>query len=79
NPGELSYMVSYSRMTPMDAIVASTRAAADLLGIGTEVGTVEPGKWADLIAVRRDPTEDAGAVEEIAWVMKGGTIVAASA
>jgi imidazolonepropionase-like amidohydrolase len=79
NPGELGYMVRYSRMTPMDAIVASTRAAADLLGIGAEVGTVEPGKWADLIAVRRDPTEDAGAVEEIAWVMKGGTIVAASA
>jgi len=79
NPGELGYMTRYSAMSPMDAIVSSTRSAADLLDIGEWVGTIAPGRKADLIAVRRDPTEDATAVEDIAWVMKGGKIVHSAA
>ncbi|MGH2811263.1 MAG: amidohydrolase family protein, partial [Actinomycetota bacterium] len=45
-------------MSPMDAIVASTRVAAENLGIGSSTGTVEPGKSADLIALGSDPLAD---------------------
>jgi imidazolonepropionase-like amidohydrolase len=75
NPGELGYMVTYSSMSPMDAIVASTRNAAELLGIASGVGTVEPGKAADLIAMEEDPLEDVAAVERLSWVIKGGVYV----
>lgn len=75
NPGELKYMVEHSSMSPMDAIVASTRNAADLLGIADEVGTIEPGKQADLIAMATNPLKDISAVEQLDWVMKSGAII----
>ena len=75
NPGELGYMVRYSSMTPMDAIVASTSSAANLLGIDGWVGTIKPGMAADLIALPADPLRDVTAVERPDWVMKGGTQV----
>lgn len=74
NPGELGYMVRFSAMTPMDAIVAATSNAATLLGIEGTVGTVAVGKAADLIATD-DPLADVTAVETPHWVMKGGEVV----
>lgn len=75
NPGELAYMVRYSEMTPMAAIVASTRSAATLLGIADLVGTIEVGKAADLIATE-DPLANIAAVETPHWVMKNGELYA---
>ncbi len=75
NPGELGYMVRYSAMTPMDAIVASTSSAARLLGIDDRAGAIRHGLAADLIAVPVDVLSDVSAVERPAWVMKNGTLV----
>jgi len=49
-------------------------AAADLLGVSAQVGSVEPGKRADLIAVRGDPLADVRLLENVAFVMKQGEI-----
>jgi imidazolonepropionase-like amidohydrolase len=75
NPGELGYLVRYSDMTPMDAIVASTKSAATLLGVDDLVGTIEAGKAADLIATD-DPLTNIAAVESPHWVMKAGELYA---
>lgn len=75
NPGELGYMVRYSAMTAMDAIVASTRSAAVLLGIDDVVGVVRPGRRADLIAMTDNPLDDITAVERLTWVIKDGEFV----
>ncbi|MEX0692661.1 MAG: amidohydrolase family protein [Gemmatimonadales bacterium] len=75
NGREFGLMVRYGGMTPMQAIVAGTSAAADLLGWGAHVGTVASGRYADLVAVRRDPLADVTVLEAVDWVMKGGEIV----
>lgn len=62
-------------MTPMEAIQAGTRVGAELLGWDDRVGTIEAGKLADIIAVTGDPSADIGALENVEFVMKGGTIV----
>ncbi|MGI8830657.1 MAG: amidohydrolase family protein, partial [Candidatus Limnocylindria bacterium] len=56
NLDELALMVE-GGMTPMEAIVASTRSAAQLMGVAEELGTLEPGKRADLVVVDGDPLE----------------------
>lgn len=61
-------------MTPVDAILAATRNAADLLGVLEEGGTIEPGKWADLIAVRGNPLEDVELLKDVGFVMKDGVV-----
>lgn len=71
---ELSYMVRYG-MTPMQAIRSATSVAADLLGQSQSLGTVAPGRWADLVAVSEDPLADISALERVRWVMKGGVVV----
>ncbi len=58
NLSELVQMTSVG-MSPMAAIEASTRVAAECLGMGDRLGTVEPGKEADLIAMGADPLADA--------------------
>jgi len=58
----------------MQAIRSATVAAADLLGVSAQVGSVEPGKRADLIAVRGDPLADVRLLENVAFVMKQGEI-----
>jgi imidazolonepropionase-like amidohydrolase len=75
NPGELGYMVRYSDMTPMDAIVASTNSAATLLDVDDQVGTIAVGKAADLIATD-DPLANISTVENPHWVMKAGELYA---
>ena len=75
NGHEFTLMVETGGMTPMQAIVAGTSAAADLLGWTQHVGTVQPGRYADLVAVRRNPLDDIAVLERVEWVMKGGVVV----
>ena len=61
-------------MKPMDAIFAATRNAADLLGAADRIGSVQPDRFADLIAVKQDPLTSPNALEQVAFVMKGGVV-----
>lgn len=62
-------------MTPMQAIKAGTSLNAELMGWEDRLGTIEPGKLADIIAVPRNPLDDITALEEVVFVMKGGEVV----
>ncbi|MGH9508501.1 MAG: amidohydrolase family protein, partial [Terriglobales bacterium] len=73
NAKQFAYMVQYG-MTPAQAIRAATASAADLLGRAADVGTLEAGKYADLIAVSADPLADVRALENVGFVMKGGKV-----
>jgi imidazolonepropionase-like amidohydrolase len=70
---QLAFMVKYG-MTPMQAIQAATSNATDLLGHSKEVGSIKPGKFADLIAVSRDPLQDVSVLENVEFVMKDGAV-----
>ena len=59
---------------PMAAIGAATRVNAEILGWSHDAGTVEAGKWADLVAVPADPLADIRALEKVGFVMKGGVV-----
>ncbi len=61
-------------MTPIQAIQTATVNAADLLGWTDRVGTLEPGKFADIVAVNGDPTKDVTLLQNPVFVMKGGTV-----
>lgn len=74
NPAkEFTYYVQYG-MTPMQAIRSGTVVAAELLDWSDKVGTVEAGKWADLVAVSGDPLKDITELERVKFVMKGGVV-----
>ena len=62
-------------MTPLQAIQSGTLNGADLLGWSDKVGAVEPGKWADIIAVDGDPLQDITTLQNVKFVMKGGEVV----
>ena len=70
---EFEYMVKFG-MTPVQAIRAATSEAAQLMGWQDRVGSIEPGKFADLVAVEGDPTADITELERVKFVMKGGHI-----
>jgi imidazolonepropionase-like amidohydrolase len=70
---EFSYMVRYG-MTPMQAIQSATSVAAELLGQEANLGTVEPGRYADVVAVEGDPLADIAELERVSFVMKGGIV-----
>ncbi len=74
NAKQFAYMVQWG-MTPMQAIQAATANAAELLGWKDRIGTIEPGKYADLIAVSGDPLADIKVLEKVGFVMKGGEVV----
>jgi imidazolonepropionase-like amidohydrolase len=61
-------------MRPMDAVLSATRNAADLLGATEQVGSIQAGRFADLVATAGNPLEDPGEFERIRFVMKGGVI-----
>ena len=70
---EFPYMVKYG-MTPAQAIRSATLNAAELLGMQNDVGSIAPGKYADLVAVKGDPLADISVLQKIDFVMKGGEI-----
>jgi imidazolonepropionase-like amidohydrolase len=74
NARQFAYLVRYG-MDPMEAIRSATSVAAELLGWQDRLGAVEPGRYADLIAVAGDPLADVDALTEVAFVMKGGEVV----
>ncbi len=74
NARQFFYMVKFG-MTPAQAIRAATSSAADLIGRSKDVGTLEAGKFADVIAVTGDPLQDVRTLENVGFVMKGGEIV----
>jgi imidazolonepropionase-like amidohydrolase len=71
---EFEWMTRYG-MSPLQAIQAATISAADLMGWGDQIGVVEPGKFADVIAVDENPLDDIKQLEHVRFVMKGGTVV----
>src|SRR5207302_4620047 len=73
NARQFYFMVKYA-MTPAQPIRAATSNAADLIGSATDVGTITPGKYADIIAVDADPLADVRALEDVSFVMKGGVV-----
>ena len=74
NGRQFAYMVRYG-MTPMQAIQSATIRAAELLGKDKELGSIAPGRFADLVAVDGDPLADIHILENVAHVMKGGNTV----
>jgi imidazolonepropionase-like amidohydrolase len=74
---ELTEMVRLG-MTPMDAILAATVWAAELIGASDQIGSIEPGRYADLIGVSADPLQDISSLENVPFVMKGGVVYKAN-
>jgi imidazolonepropionase-like amidohydrolase len=70
---EFVRMVDYG-MKPIDAIRSATLRGAELLRMDDEIGTIEPGKFADVIAVEGNPLEDIGALARVTFVMKAGQV-----
>ena len=74
NAKQFAYMVRYG-MAPMQAIQSATIRAAELLGKERELGSIAPGRDADLVAVEGDPFADVRVLENVAHVMKGGEVI----
>ena len=73
NAQEFAILVS-AGLTPMEAIKAATSSAADLIGDSADIGSVQPGRYADLVAVSGDPLADVRTLEHVGFVMKGGVV-----
>ena len=71
NANEMRYMVEMG-MSPMQVIEASTKNGAEILGLSDKLGTIEAGKWADVIVVAGNPLDDMKAMKRVAVVIKGG-------
>jgi imidazolonepropionase-like amidohydrolase len=74
NAKQFAYMVRYG-MTPMQAIQSATIRAAELLGKEGELGSIAPGRFADLVAVEGDPMQGVRVLENVAHVMKDGAVI----
>jgi imidazolonepropionase-like amidohydrolase len=70
---EFAYMVEVG-MPPMEAILSATRNAADLLGATDRIGSIQPARFADIIAVNGDPLADIAEMGRVTFVMKGGVV-----
>jgi imidazolonepropionase-like amidohydrolase len=73
NAEEFNEMVKLG-MKPVDALKSSTSSDADLLGLSDKIGTLEPGKLADIVAVPGDPVQNIRQTEHVLFVMKEGTV-----
>ena len=71
---EFSYLVKYG-MTPAQAIQTATTVAAEMMGWQDRIGSIEKGKFADIVAVSGDPLKDITELERIKFVMKGGQVI----
>lgn len=74
NAKQFEYMVKWG-LTPLQAIQAATINAANLLGWEKNVGAIEPGLYADIIAIEDNPLDDISSLKNVAFVMKGGVII----
>ena len=74
--GEIALYVEQLGLTPVAAIATATGGAAEVLGLDAEVGTVRPGRQADLTVVPGDPSVDIGALQRPRAVIRGGRLVA---
>jgi imidazolonepropionase-like amidohydrolase len=74
NAHELDVYVNQLGMSPLAALQTATINAAELMGWSAKTGTLEPGKWADIIAVEKNPLDDVRALQDIKFVMKAGTV-----
>ena len=74
NARQFAIMVRFG-LTPIQAIQSATVNAADLLEWSDRVGSIEPGKFADVIAVEGDPLADVTQLERVKFVMKGGEVI----
>jgi len=74
NAHELDVYVNQIGMAPLAALQTTTINAADLMGWTAKTGTLEPGKWADIIAVDKNPLDDVRVLENVKFVMKGGVV-----
>src|SRR5574341_45563 len=74
NAREIVYRVQVGGQPAMDAILGTTSAAAQALGLADRIGAVAPGMEADLVAVDGDPLEDITALQRVVFVMKGGKV-----
>jgi len=74
NAHEFGKMVSMG-LSPLQSIQSATVNAADLIGWSDRVGTLEPGKFADIVAVQGDPLANVRVLENVAFVMKGGEVI----
>jgi imidazolonepropionase-like amidohydrolase len=70
---EFVYMTEVG-MPPLEAIKCATVNAAELIGISDKAGSIEPGKWADIVAVEGDPVQDIHAMGQVRFVMKEGVV-----
>jgi imidazolonepropionase-like amidohydrolase len=70
---EFTYMIE-AGMKPMEAIKAATISAAELLGMKDQVGSIEVGKLADVVAVDGDPLKDSKVFGKVVFVMKNGDV-----
>ncbi len=71
---EFAYMTKFG-MTPMQAIRSATTVAAQLMDMSDQLGTIESGKFADLVAVPGNPLQDISVMEHVSFVMKDGEVV----
>jgi imidazolonepropionase-like amidohydrolase len=74
NAHEIDVYVNQFGMTPIEGIRTGTVNAADLMGWSDKVGSIAPGKWADLIAVEGDPLKDVTVLQHVQFVMKSGVV-----
>src|SRR6202043_2267891 len=74
NAHELGVYVDQFGMTPLAALQTATLNAADLMGWSDKVGALDPGKWADIIAVTGDPLQDVKLLQHVSFVMKSGVV-----
>jgi imidazolonepropionase-like amidohydrolase len=74
NAHELDVYVNQMGMAPLAALQTATINAADLMGWTAKTGTIEPGKWADIIAVEKNPIDDIRVLQDVKFVMKAGVV-----